>query len=117
MSLGNSVSGCPFCLIFETGEVETEFVHQWYNVNCIVPRNPSVPGHVIFFHSLHTENVFENFVTTRQVMWKVMEYAASKNENHQIIIQYGEYGEQTVNHLHIHYRPCRPDDGRKSIWR
>jgi len=113
------VSGCPFCAIFADLSVATTRIVWVSRYDMILePLDPVTPGHLIVVSGRHVAS----FAQDPRLFGSLAETAASyvrglsDRGDWNVITSMGPAATQTVEHLHIHLVPRRPDDGLNLPW-
>ena len=110
-------SDCLFCKII-MGEVHANIVEQTDYVLAFHDINPQAKIHILIIPKIHIESTIElnnnniNYISKMLLLANkisVNEGLASKG--YRLVINTGNDGGQTVNHLHLHLL-----GGRKLIW-
>lgn len=110
--------GCPFCDIV-LRNAPAMFVKQWNDTIAIAPLDPVTPGHLLVIPHIHVKNALERPEVTAVTMARACELASElrlHEASWNIITSVGELATQTVEHLHIHLVPRRPNDGLVLPW-
>ena len=101
------MSDCIFCKIAE-GEIPSDIVYQDEKIVVFRDASPQAPVHVLMVPRKHIASLDdlseEDSGIAAYMMLKIKEVAASEGlENgYRCVINTGEDGQQTVQHLHIH---------------
>ena len=108
-------AGCPFCRIIR-GEMQANVVLQTPSAISIRDLNPQAPDHVLVIPSEHVPSLAEcdDPATLGDLMHMAREVARKVNIDHggyRVVINNGDHGGQTVNHLHLHVL-----GGRRMKW-
>lgn len=104
--------GCPFCARVRDGEYRQTEVR---GVVCFEPLNPVTPGHTLFVPLSHALHSAPRYVG--QTMEAAASYAGRQGgEDYNLITSSGPSATQTIEHIHVHYVPRRPDDGLHLPW-
>lgn len=81
------------------------------------PRNPVVPGHLIFWPRTHFVRADEEPFLFGQLMASIATVAMNSGmTNYNLIVNNGPQAGQTVHHLHVHLIPRTKDDGLIMPW-
>ena len=108
-------AGCIFCRIVR-GEMQAEMVLQTPSAIAIRDANPQAPDHVLIIPREHVQSLAECddvellgglMVLAHEVARKVM----IDHGGYRVVLNTGEHGGQTVNHLHFHVL-----GGRRMKW-
>lgn len=105
---------CVFCV--KTAEDDVDGWDRFGLVANFVPLNPVVPGHRLFVPKLHVAYAPAEPVITGYVFEVASRYGAEQPEHFNLITSAGAAATQTVEHLHVHYVPRKPDDGLALPW-
>lgn len=102
---------CIFCKIVK-GEIDSEFVYENEDVVCFNDISPAAPLHILIVPKKHyadildlesdSENGAEVLQAVFSAVGKVAEKTGISKKGFRIINNCGEYGGQTVNHVHFH---------------
>ncbi len=99
------MNDCIFCRIVE-GEIPSPRVYEDDKMIAINDVAPAAPVHVLLIPKKHTPNVMTaEAEIVAHMLSKVEEIATQlgiKEEGFRIVMNTGEKGGQTVDHLHIH---------------
>lgn len=101
------MSDCIFCAL-ANGEIPTDMVYQDELVACFRDAAPQAPVHLLMVPKIHVASLddltSEHHALMGHMMLKIKEVAALEGlENgYRAVINCGEDGQQTVQHLHIH---------------
>ena len=101
------MSDCLFCKIID-GEIPSDKVYEDEKVLCFNDIEPQAPVHCLFIPKKHIPSINdvegEDGELLAYMMLKIKEIAAMMNlENgYRVVINCGEDGLQTVQHLHLH---------------
>ncbi|MGB8032175.1 MAG: histidine triad nucleotide-binding protein [Terracidiphilus sp.] len=107
---------CLFCKI-ASGEIPSAAVYQDDLVYAFADINPKAPVHVLIIPREHirslAEAVTEHRTLLGHLMWAAAEIARQKGlaKGYRIVVNSGEDGGQTVDHLHLHLM-----GGRQMTW-
>jgi histidine triad (HIT) family protein len=110
---------CPFCRVFSGEEPATEvaFIAPDGSAMALVPLNPVTDGHLLFIPRQHEERFEQlDLQALADVTGGIQEWALQHAEDYNIIQSNGPSATQTVQHVHFHYVPRRPDDGLLLPW-
>jgi histidine triad (HIT) family protein len=99
---------CIFCKI-ATGEIPATIVYKDGQVTAFRDIHPATPTHVLIIPNRHIASINEAmpedeallghlFVTAR----KVAEMDSIQENGYRVIVNTGEHGGQTVQHVHMH---------------
>lgn len=107
-----SESSCIFCKIL-AGEIPASFVYRDDEVAAIDDVNPQAPRHVLVMPIAHVPTLAEFADTAApNVVAKLLRLAGSIGREaaggSRTVINTGEDGGQTVDHLHLHVLAGRP---------
>jgi histidine triad (HIT) family protein len=107
---------CLFCKI-ASGEIRSTAVYQDERVYAFADINPMAPTHVLIVPREHitslAEATTEHSALLGHLMSVAAEIARSKGltKGYRVVVNTGEYGGQTVDHLHLHLL-----GGRQMTW-
>jgi len=107
---------CLFCRI-AAGEIPSAAVYQDEQVYAFADINPKAPAHVLVIPREHigslAEAATEHQALLGHLMWVAAEIARDKGlaKGYRVVLNSGEDGGQTVNHLHLHLM-----GGRQMTW-
>lgn len=107
--------GCPFCERIHGGLYAPTDIA---GVVCFEPLNPVTPGHLLFVPEEHGGGNFKEnpHETAEAVRAAALHARISVAEDCNIIVSSGANATQTVQHVHVHLVPRRPNDGLKLPW-
>lgn len=96
---------CIFCDIVN-GKIKSEIVYQDEKIIAFRDINPCAPVHVLVVPKVHVEslNAVNDFAFVAELMRCCVELASrlGLEDGYRVVINTGEAGGQTVEHLHIH---------------
>jgi len=99
------MSDCIFCKIVK-GEIPSGRIYEDDKMIAIADVAPAAPVHILLLPKVHTENVTTvDAVLLSHMMGKIKEITEKSGiaeKGFRVVINTGEHGGQTVNHLHIH---------------
>ncbi len=101
------MSDCIFCML-ANGEIPTDMVYEDELCACFRDTNPQAPVHLLLVPKTHVASLDdlkdEHAEVIAHMMLKIKDIAAAEGlENgYRAVINCGEDGQQTVQHLHIH---------------
>lgn len=101
------MSDCIFCMI-AGGEIPSEIVYQDELIVAFKDNAPQAPAHVLIVPRKHIASLDatapEDAEVLSHIMLKVKEIAASQgmDNGYRLVVNCGEDGQQTVQHLHFH---------------
>lgn len=108
---------CIFCRIVN-GEIPCTKVYEDENVLCFNDINPEAPVHVVMIPKKHISNLNEaspeDFKLIEHIFMAAQKICRDLNideDGYRIITNCGEYGGQTVQHIHFHLL-----GGRRMKW-
>ncbi len=110
------MADCIFCKI-AGGEIATDFVYEDETVVAFRDLNPQAPVHILIVPKVHVANITElaDKDLAAHIFAEVVPAIAKKigvdATGFRIVVNTGEEGGQTVNHLHVHLL-----GGRKMTW-
>jgi histidine triad (HIT) family protein len=107
---------CLFCKI-ASGEIPSAAIYQDERVYAFADINPKAPVHVLIVPREHIDSLAE--ATPEQnallghLFWVAAEIARKKGlaKGYRVVVNTGEDGGQTVDHLHLHLM-----GGRQMTW-
>lgn len=108
-------AGCIFCRMVR-GEMQADMVLQTPSAIAIRDINPQAPDHVLVIPREHIQSLAEAddaallgdlLLLAHQVARKVM----IDHGGYRVVLNTGDHGGQTVNHLHLHVL-----GGRRMKW-
>jgi histidine triad (HIT) family protein len=106
MYTGHAMS-CIFCKIAE-GQIPSTAVYQDDLVYAFADINPKAPVHVLIVPREHVASLSEAVKDHRallgHLLWTAAEIARKKglDKGYRVVVNNGEDGGQTVDHLHLH---------------
>lgn len=110
------MSDCIFCKIANK-EINSNLVYEDESVVAFRDLNPQAPQHILIVPKKHVANITElddkeiaAHIFT-EVVPKIAKEVGVAESGFRLVINTGEEGGQTVNHLHIHLI-----GGRKMTW-
>lgn len=98
---------CLFCQIIE-GSIPSTIVYQDEQCYAFTDIHPQAPVHILLAPREHIASLAESEADHRgllgHLLWVAAEIARTKNlpRGYRLVINTGEDGGQTVEHLHIH---------------
>jgi histidine triad (HIT) family protein len=98
---------CIFCKI-AAGQIPSAAVFQDDQVYAFTDINPKAPVHVLIVPREHivslSEAVKDHRALLGHLLWTAAEIAREKglNKGYRVVVNNGELGGQTVDHLHLH---------------
>ncbi len=102
------MADCVFCLIRD-GEIPSERVYEDDDVLAFKDVNPQAPVHVLVIPKKHIASLNEIQVDDgelhTQLLLATKAIAAQLNmaeDGYRVVVNTGDYGGQTVDHLHFH---------------
>jgi histidine triad (HIT) family protein len=104
---------CLFCKIVD-GTIPSVPVYQDERCYAITDINPQAPVHVLVLPREHLVSLAESEASHQELLghllWVTAEIARANNlpKGYRLVINTGEDGGQTVEHLHIHLLGGRP---------
>ena len=101
------MSDCIFCKIANK-EIETQFIFEDEQVVAFRDMNPQAPQHILIIPKKHFANIIE--VDDKElaahifvdVVPKIAKIVGVDESGFRLVINTGNEGGQTVNHLHVH---------------
>jgi histidine triad (HIT) family protein len=105
------VTGCVFCRLI----AEDRFEGQRGEVVWFEPRNPVVPGHLLFVPLEHVADACTDALVTAHVMSVAAQLVKNSGDGN-FIWNVGPAAGQTVFHAHLHWVPRTPGDGLTMPW-
>jgi len=110
------MSDCIFCKIANK-EINSNLVYEDESVVAFRDLNPQAPQHILIVPKKHVANITElddkeiaAHIFT-EVVPKIAKEVGVAESGFRLVINTGEEGGQTVNHLHVHLI-----GGRKMTW-
>jgi len=110
------MSDCIFCKIANK-EINSNLVYEDETVAAFRDLNPQAPQHILIVPKKHVANITElddkelaAHIFT-EVVPKIAKEVGVAESGFRLVINTGEEGGQTVNHLHVHLI-----GGRKMTW-
>lgn len=112
------MSDCIFCKI-ANGEIKSQLVYEDETVAAFRDLNPQAPEHILIVPKKHVAKIIdftkEDKNLVAHIFVDVVPEIAKKigvdESGFRIVVNTGEDGGQTVNHLHVHLL-----GGRKMTW-
>ncbi len=107
---------CLFCKIVE-GKIPSTAVYQDEQVYAFSDIGPKAPVHILVVPRVHIDSLSEASAEQRallgHMLWAAAEIARQKGlgEGYRVVVNTGENGGQTVDHLHLHLL-----GGRQLTW-
>ena len=104
---------CLFCKIVD-GSIPSTAVYQDEQCYAFADLHPQAPVHVLVAPREHVVSLAETDPTDRallgHLLWAAAEIARSKGlaKGYRVVINTGQDGGQTVDHLHVHLLGGRP---------
>jgi histidine triad (HIT) family protein len=108
------VADCPFCEIV-AGRAPAEVVWDYPDAMGIIPLNPVVNGHLIFFPKVHVADFAEDAEVSAATMLRVAQSVRGWVDCN-VITSRGRAATQSVMHLHLHLVPRVENDGLALPW-
>ena len=104
------MSKCVFCERIANGQYEDRFAdHVMFE-----PLNPVTKGHMLVVPVKHAADI-NKYGAVSQTGW-ALRYFTNDLDEYNIITSKGANATQTIQHLHFHIVPRRPDDGLFLPW-
>ncbi len=110
------MSDCIFCKIANK-EINSNLIYEDESVVAFRDLNPQAPQHILIVPKKHVANITElddkeiaAHIFT-EVVPKIAKEVGVAESGFRLVINTGEEGGQTVNHLHVHLI-----GGRKMTW-
>jgi histidine triad (HIT) family protein len=100
-------SDCIFCKII-AGEVPARFAHRDANVVAINDVNPQAPQHLLVMPVQHVANLPDLAASGDEARAAALFSVAARlgrergAQGFRLVVNTGEHGGQTVDHLHVH---------------
>ena len=112
------MTDCIFCKI-ASGEIKSDIVYSDEFVTAFRDLNPQAPVHVLIIPNKHVGSIKDFGDTDRElaahifvdIIPKLAKELAIDEAGFRVVINTGDEGGQTVNHLHVHLL-----GGRKMEW-
>jgi histidine triad (HIT) family protein len=107
---------CLFCKI-ASGEIPSTAVYQDHRAYAFADINPRAPVHVLIVPREHIDSLAEASADEGALLghlfWVAAEIARNKGlaKGYRVVVNTGEDGGQTVDHLHLHLL-----GGRQMTW-
>jgi len=107
---------CIFCKIVE-GTIPSKAVYQDEDAFAFIDVNPQAPNHVLIVPREHITSLNEAGMEKRELLGHLLWVAADIAEKrgmgkgYRVVVNTGEDGGQTVDHLHLHLL-----GGRSMTW-
>jgi len=107
---------CIFCKIVE-GTIPSKAVYQDEDAFAFIDVNPQAPNHVLIVPREHIASLNEAGMEKRELLGHLLWVAADIAEKrgmgkgYRVVVNTGEDGGQTVDHLHLHLL-----GGRSMTW-
>ena len=107
---------CLFCKI-ASGEIPSAAIYQDEHVYAFADINPKAPVHVLIVPREHIDSLAETTPEQNALLGHLMSVAAEIARNkglvkgYRVVVNTGEDGGQTVDHLHLHLL-----GGRQMTW-
>jgi histidine triad (HIT) family protein len=105
---------CLFCKIIE-GKIPCQKIYENNSVLVLNDLNPQAPQHVLIIPKVHKDNVLyfsqddgKLLVDIFQAIQFVAEKLNLTPDGFRVVVNTGENGGQTVNHIHFHLLGGRP---------
>lgn len=98
---------CLFCKIIE-GSIPSTAVYQDDQCYAFADINPRAPTHILVAPRKHVDSLAHADGADRQLLghllWAAAKIARTRglHKGYRIVINHGEDGGQTVDHLHVH---------------
>jgi histidine triad (HIT) family protein len=104
---------CVFCGRIEAEQYDSE--PDIWPIVTFEPLNPVTPGHRLFVYRMHT--LVNNSLIVGETMEEANRWAQRREiESYNLILNSGAAASQTIEHMHVHLIPRRPNDGLKLPW-
>ncbi|QQY80466.1 histidine triad (HIT) family protein [Keratinibaculum paraultunense] len=114
---GEKVTDCVFCSIIDK-EIPSEIIYEDDKVIAFKDANPQAPIHFLVIPREHIESLNsideENLELIGHIFYvikKLVKQMGFHEEGYRIVNNCGEFGGQTVSHIHFHVL-----GGRKFSW-
>lgn len=107
------MEGCVFCKI-AAGEVPATILERGDGVFAIADLNPQSPSHVLVLPTAHHANIADLLENDPATAQRLLALAAAigrrtgGQRGFRLVINSGEHGGQTVDHVHVHVLAGRP---------
>jgi len=104
---------CIFCRI-ASGEIASKELYRDDDVVAIEDVNPQAPVHLLVMPVVHRRNVAELADESDSLTAKLFSVASnlgrerSAGNGFRLVVNTGEHGGQTVDHVHVHVLAGRP---------
>jgi histidine triad (HIT) family protein len=103
---------CLFCKI-ASGEIPSAAIYQDEHVYAFADINPKAPVHVLIVPREHIDSLAETTPEQNALLGHLMSVAAEiarkkgLAKGYRVVVNTGEEGGQTVDHLHLHLLGAR----------
>lgn len=111
----DQTSPCPFCEIV-AGRAPAVIIQEWSDAIAIEPLHPVTDGHLLVMPKAHVTDFRADPIATGAVMIRAAFLAGYWVDDVNLITSDGPAATQTIDHLHVHLIPRRPDDGLALPW-
>jgi histidine triad (HIT) family protein len=107
------MNGCIFCKI-GSGEIPATVLERDDDVIAIEDLHPQAPSHVLVMPVAHHANIVEAVRDAPETAARLMALASKLGEarggarGFRLVINTGDEGGQTVDHVHVHVLAGRP---------
>ena len=104
---------CLFCKIVE-GQIPSTPVYQDEKVYAFADINPVAPTHILIVPREHFNSLDDTDADSHEILGHLLLVAAEiarqkgLGKGYRVVINTGEEGGQTVDHLHVHLAGGRP---------
>ncbi len=110
------MSDCIFCKIVD-GDIPSDKVYEDDRILCFRDLDPQAPVHVLMIPKKHIsscDDISDDDAELAGYMLSMVKKIAADldlEKGYRVVVNNGEYGQQTVPHLHLHIL-----GGRKMTW-
>ena len=104
---------CVFCQIID-GSIPSKAIYQDDQCYAFADLKPQAPVHILVVPRQHISSIAhtgkEHYALLGHLLWATAEIARSKGlgKGYRTVINTGEDGGQTVEHIHVHLLGGRP---------
>ncbi|ABE67770.1 histidine triad nucleotide binding protein [Mycobacterium phage ArcherS7] len=89
---------------------------DWYDIAIVNPLKPVTEGHVLVIAGRHSDNVANDALLARELMYIAARYVSDQDIQANIITSIGPAATQTVMHTHVHIVPRTEGDKLLLPW-
>jgi len=102
---GSKQANCIFCSIHHK-EIDASFIYEDDSAFALRDINPQAPTHILVIPRKHVDNIAkeEDKALIGSLFYAAARIAEQQNlkDGFRLVVNTGQNGGQTVNHLHIH---------------